>query len=99
LLADVEYDPSIFFWIFILIGIFTTVGWLIPIAFFLIQKNSVKQSVESTFSRIRNEFSDSISPKPSNGSISDLESLANLKSKGVITEEEFAAKKAQILGL
>ena len=35
LLADVQYNPSIFFWIFILIGIFTTVGWLIPVAFFL----------------------------------------------------------------
>ena len=99
LLADVQYNPSIFFWIFILIGIFTTVGWLIPVAFFLIQKNSVKQSVESTFSRIRNEFSDSASPKPSNGLITDLESLADLKSKGIITDEEFLLKKAQILGI
>jgi hypothetical protein len=33
------------------------------------------------------------------GAISDLEKLAELKNKGVITEEEFAAKKKQILGL
>jgi hypothetical protein len=31
--------------------------------------------------------------------ISDLEKLADLKNKGIITEEEFNAKKKQILGL
>lgn len=34
-----------------------------------------------------------------NGSISDLEKLAELKERGIITEDEFAAKKQQILGL
>lgn len=29
----------------------------------------------------------------------ELEKLAELKSKGVITEEEFAAKKKQLLGI
>jgi hypothetical protein len=31
--------------------------------------------------------------------IEELEQLAALRSKGVITEEEFAAKKRQILGI
>lgn len=35
----------------------------------------------------------------SNSSISDLEKLAELKEKGIITEEEFNAKKKQILGI
>lgn len=33
------------------------------------------------------------------GNLNDLEKLAELKQKGIITEEEFAAKKKQILGL
>lgn len=38
--------------------------------------------------------------KESNQSnLNDLEKLANLKTKGVITEEEFRAKKKQLLGL
>ena len=32
-------------------------------------------------------------------SINDLEKLADLKEKGIITEEEFVAKKKQVLGL
>jgi transgelin len=32
-------------------------------------------------------------------SIDDLEKLANLKDRGVISEEEFALKKKQLLGL
>lgn len=34
-----------------------------------------------------------------NSSLDDLEKLASLKEKGIITEEEFQAKKKQILGL
>ncbi len=34
-----------------------------------------------------------------NTNISDLEKLAELKDKGIITEEEFKAKKKQLLGL
>jgi len=38
----------------------------------------------------------------SNGATSDLdqlEKLADLKARGIITEQEFAAKKRQLLGL
>jgi hypothetical protein len=31
--------------------------------------------------------------------IEELKQLADLKDQGILTEEEFAAKKAQILGL
>jgi hypothetical protein len=34
-----------------------------------------------------------------NDSYDDLEKLAKLKDQGIITEEEFAQKKKQILGL
>ena len=36
-------------------------------------------------------------PEPSY--LAELEQLADLKAKGVITEDEFAAKKQQLLGL
>jgi len=31
--------------------------------------------------------------------VAELEQLADLKAKGILTEEEFQAKKAQLLGL
>jgi predicted Zn-dependent peptidase len=39
-------------------------------------------------------------PQPRAASyIEELEQLASLRNKGIITEEEFAAKKRQILGI
>ena len=38
-------------------------------------------------------------PKPVTTQIEQLKQLAALKDQGILTEEEFAAKKAQILGL
>ncbi len=52
-----------------------------------IAKNS--QSQNSTSNADDNQLDD----------VDDLEKLAELKQKGIITEEEFAAKKKQILGL
>lgn len=40
-----------------------------------------------------------MTPKPTNNPISDLEMLADLKDKGIITQEEFDKKKKQILNL
>jgi hypothetical protein len=37
--------------------------------------------------------------KANNSGIDDLEKLANLRDKGIITPDEFEAKKKQILGL
>lgn len=37
--------------------------------------------------------------KPQSGGINDIEKLAELKEKGIITQEEFEQKKKQILGL
>lgn len=39
-------------------------------------------------------------PQPSQGdAIAQLEKLAQLKEQGIITEDEFAAKKKQVLGI
>ncbi len=38
-------------------------------------------------------------PVPASSDLDDLEKLADLRDKGIITDEEFAAKKKQLLGI
>lgn len=101
LVADVHYRPSVAFWIILIITLFTYVFWLLPIAFYILQKNTVKTAIVECFQRIRNEFD-----KPVDGgsnvtsmSLEDLERLGALRDKGLLTEAEFEAKKRKILGL
>jgi hypothetical protein len=101
LVADVHYRPSVAFWIILIITLFTYVFWLLPIAFYILQKNTVKTAIVECFQRIRNEFD-----KPVGGgsnvtsmSLEDLERLGALRDKGLLTEAEFEAKKRKILGL
>ena len=103
LVANVEYKPSVWFWIFLLCGLFTTVAWLIPIVFYLYQKKTVKNGIEEVFTRAENEFrgAKKSSAKASSNSSEDvasqLEKLAGLKEKGILTDEEFAEQKAKLL--
>lgn len=101
LVADVHYRPSVAFWIILIITLFTYVFWLLPIAFYILQKNTVRTAIVECFQRIRNEFD-----KPVGGgsnltsmSLEDLERLGTLRDKGLLTEAEFEAKKRKILGL
>lgn len=48
---------------------------------------------------IRNEALGGNSDQSSNSGVGDLEKLADLKEKGIISQEEFDQKKKQILGL
>lgn len=48
---------------------------------------------------IRNEALGGSSEQSSNSGVGDLEKLADLKEKGIISQEEFDQKKKQILGL
>ena len=102
LLADVYYRPSVAFWIILVLTLFTWVFWLIPIVFYLTNKNVVRTAIEQCFKRIRDEFeqqSASLDSAPMVASLEALEKLAELKAKGIVTEAEFAEKKKQILGL
>lgn len=103
LIAEVNYRPSIIFWIFIIIGLFTYIFWLLPIAFYLLQKQTVRENIENIFRRIKNEYGEADKEKVNNNvgnsDLEQLEKLANLKEKGIITEEEFQAKKKVILKL
>ena len=55
----------------------------------------MKQSIEQQ----RAKISVSTAPSSSASGLDDLEKLASLRDKGILTEEEFQAKKKQILGL
>jgi hypothetical protein len=99
LIADVHYRPSIAFWIIFVISIFTYVLWLIPVIFYLMQKQTVRKGIEETFQRVKNEH---MTTNPSSnrgaGTVDELEKFANLLDRGLISKEEFDAKKKQILG-
>jgi len=105
LLADVHYRPSVAFWVILIITLFTYVFWLIPIIFYLVQKKTVQTGIQEVFTRVKNEFMSSSgaqSKKQKSQGQSDLdqlEKLASMKEKGAITEEEFQAKKKELLGL
>lgn len=59
-----------------------------------------KKSQQAAFDTLREAVQERVS-KPesgSTGSADEIEKLANLRDKGVITDEEFQAKKQQLLG-
>jgi len=95
IVADVHYRPSIMFWVFFVVFIFTYVAWVVPIIFYLVQKNTVRQAIVNVFKRVADEFTNSSIVK--NTVIEQLERLATLKDKGILTDEEFQGKKAEIL--
>lgn len=111
LVASTHYSPSGWFWILSLVLLFTAVGWLFPIGFYLLQKRTVQARIERIFARVQDEFQSAPAPQPpvaqhsSSGGSADelaqmelLERLGDLLQRGVLTQEEFQAKKRQILG-
>lgn len=58
LVSETDYKPSLAFWILLIITLFTWVGWLIPIAFYLVQKTTVKNAIDDVFRRIVDELED-----------------------------------------
>jgi hypothetical protein len=93
--ADVNYRPSIFFWVLLIALFFTWVLWLIPIGFYLVQKKTVRSAIADVFSRVKDEFESDYTSHSQ--SIDSLEKLAILKEKGVLTEAEFDREKRAIL--
>lgn len=96
--ADVLYRTSLAFWIFIIIGLFTYIFWLLPIIFYLTQKGTVREEVQRTLNNIKAEYNNENSHVVNNNA-DELLKLAELRDKNIITNEEFEEKKKQILGL
>jgi hypothetical protein len=100
--ASVHYRPSVAFWIILILLLPTWIMWLLPIAFYLLQKKTVQSSIQDVFLRLKNEFQGTRgSTHGHSGStdIDQIERLAMLKDKGIITDEEYTAKKKELLGL
>jgi hypothetical protein len=104
LTADVNYQPSAAFWIILVVTLFTWVGWVVPIAFYLLQKETVKRGIEEGFRNVKNQLSSPVVPISSvprdsrDSAVADLEKLAGLLSQGLITKEEFSQQKRRIFG-
>jgi Short C-terminal domain len=80
-------------------GIISAISDENTVAFKTEEKNiEFAQAKEIIETRMR-QLNDPVLSSKSMGSLDDLEKLASLKDKGIITEEEFQAKKRQILGL
>lgn len=62
-----------------------------------------RESEESSFRRIKREIEARMSARnqvnPPASQLDEIEKLAALRSRGIITDEEFAAKKKQLLGI
>ena len=97
--AEVHYKTSFMFWIVFILLFFSTIGWLIPIAFFFYQKKTVKTAIEEVFKRIKNEFygqNTNISSRTTDR-YAELERLAALRDKGILNSEEFEEQKKKIV--
>ena len=100
LTAEVDYRPTAWFWLcLILLTLFTFIGELIPLIAYFYQKNTVHNAIQNIFTLVKNEFHNIKVVKASSNTmdIDQLEKLHSLKEKGIITEEEFTAKKKEIL--
>lgn len=100
LVADVLYRPSVPFWFFLVIGLFSWVMWLVPLGFYLYQKKTVRASIESCFARIKNEFEQPGGGSPTNldSALDSIAKLGALRGKGLISAEEYERKKNALLG-
>lgn len=102
LTAEVAYRPSVMFWIFVIASFFFYVTWLFSVIFYLVQRNTVRQAVEGCLRRVSNELRRPMTAYVANrgagrGSMDELATLADLKERGHISDEEFAAHKLRLL--
>ncbi len=107
--AKVKHRPYIFFWVWLLVVyIFFDIPtviclWIFLIALYFYQKHMTKENIKGIFSHVRNRLSLNhklpSSKQTTCNDFAGLEKLAELRDKGVVTQEEFEAKKKQILDL
>ena len=71
--------------------------WIFLFPYYLVRRSRELSARKST--QLAAESDERNSSARNTGGIVDLERLAKLRADGVITEEEFAKKKQQILGL
>jgi len=53
-IADVQYRPSVSFWIsLVVLLLFTWVGWIVPIIFYQIQKKTLRTAITECFQGVK----------------------------------------------
>jgi hypothetical protein len=93
--AEVTYRPSVAFWIFFILVLFTyLLLWWIPILFYLTQKKTVRNAIVDVFLRVKNEFE--IDSTSWSADLDRLEKLTLLKEKGVLSDAEFDNQKREL---
>jgi uncharacterized membrane protein YciS (DUF1049 family) len=98
MVAETHYRPSFVFWLFFIAALFSYVGWIIPVIFYFYQRGTVKAALESLFKRVGDEFVSPPEPAATqNGTIADLQALADLRAKGILNDEEFEREKLKVL--
>ena len=103
LVAEVVYKPSLVFLVAFLSGLLFLFLWIIPVAFYLGQKGSVRTAIERALSRVRDEFDGSgsyngpTSKSPPVSMAAELSALDKLRADGVLTMDEFVAGKRRLL--
>ena len=84
-----------------LLTLFIWVFWLLPIAFYLLQKDGVKTAIENCFQQIKNE-SDQCFPIAGIEYVrvaEEIEKLGSLRERSLLTDDEFSSKKKKLLGI
>ena len=102
--ADTDYKPSTWFWILLVITILTLWGVLISVGIYWWQRTIVKGAIENALKNLADDLEDAaVSPQatqqPSGGAASEVEQLASLLQKGLISQVEFEAAKKRALGI
>lgn len=105
LVSETTYRPSVWFWVLLILLLFSWVGWLIPIGFYLYQRGTVKSAIESAMSRTSNEFGvqaisvPGASESGKRASVAEqIDQLWKLKESGALSESEYESQKGQLIG-
>lgn len=76
----------------------TLVGWVIALAMGAGARTGAR-AVALDANQVVNQMARPATPLAATAATSDLERLADLHTRGVLTDDEFSAKKKQVLGL
>jgi hypothetical protein len=80
-------------WVFVII----VIPWFGTLVYLLFRRPGATPEERQAVDQANREFVARYSPAPKSPS-DELKALAELKAQGILTEEEFAAQKAKILG-
>ena len=99
--AKVNYRPSAFMFIFLLVFLTTVIGFFIPIIFYTLQKKTVREGIENVFQRVKNELqtTHSLAPAPTTTQsvASQLKELNQVHKEGGLTDAEYQQMKDKLM--